>query len=317
MINIKSNEELLRMTIKNISIIGLGALGILYADHFTKYLPKKNVQIIADEHRIQRYKKQGLYCNGELCHFNYLQPSAIHTPADLIIIATKFDGLAEAIQIIKPLVGEQTIILSVINGIVSEDMLAQEFGFEHVLYCVAQGMDAHKINNQMSYMNKGILSIGADHPEMSKQSLSKVANFFTATKLPFEVDVNMHHRLWGKFMLNVGVNQTVAAIEGTFNDIFIEGAARQTMIGAMKEVIQIANLEDVQLTDQDLNYWLDVLSTLNPAGKPSMAQDVEAKRKSELPLFAGTVLQLAEKHKISVPYNQSLYDIITKKEMAY
>lgn len=305
------------MTINNVSIIGLGALGILYAEHFTKHLSQKAIQIIANEQRIQRYKKEGVYCNGELCQFNYVAPTDIHSTSDLIIIATKFDGLDDAIQTIKPLVGEQTIILSVINGIISEEILAEAFGFEQILYCVAQGMDAHKIGNQMTYVNKGILCIGADQPAMSQQALSDVADFFTKTHLPFEIDPNMRHRLWGKFMLNVGVNQTVAAIEGTFKDIFVEGEARQTMIGAMREVIQIANLENVPLTEADLDYWLDVLSKLTPDGKPSMAQDVEARRKSELPLFAGTVRQYAKKHGISVPFNDALYAQITEKEMSY
>ncbi|MBQ0140762.1 MAG: ketopantoate reductase family protein [Kurthia sp.] len=305
------------MTIQSISIIGLGALGILYAEHFTKHLHNENLQIIADESRIQRYESQGIYCNGELCHFNYATPGSIHTPSDLIIVATKFEGLEEAIQTIKPLVGEQTIILSVINGIISEEMLAEAFGYQHVLYCVAQGMDAVKQKNQMTYVNKGLLCIGNDHPEMSSQALSSVATFFEKSQLPFEIDANMRHRLWGKFMLNVGVNQTLASIEGKYGDIFLDGPPRQTMVGAMREVIQIANLEGVALTESDLDYWLQVLSKLSPDGKPSMAQDVGAKRKSELPLFAGTVLKLARKHQLAVPYNESLYDIITQKEMLY
>lgn len=305
------------MAIKNISIIGLGALGILYAEHFSQKLHTEDFQIIADEKRIQHYQKEGIYCNEALCQFNYVTPHTARSTSDLIIIATKFDGLAEAIQMIQPLVGEQTIILSVINGIISEEMLAEAFGYHRVLYCVAQGMDAAKKGNHMTYVNKGILCIGADHPEMSQKALSDVADFFQKTQLPFEVDDHMRHRLWGKFMLNVGVNQTLASLEGTYQDIFFDGPARETMIGAMKEVIQLANLEGVALNETDLNYWLDVLTKLRPDGKPSMAQDVEAKRKSELPLFAGTVLTLAKKHNLATPYNEALYEKILQKEQAY
>lgn len=305
------------MTIKKVSIIGLGALGILYAEHFTNNLPKNALQVIADKNRIARYTEEGIYCNNIRYDFNYIAPEEITEPSDLIIVATKFDGLEEAIQAIKPAVGKDTIILSVINGIISEDVIAAAFGYEHVLYCVAQGMDALKKGNQMSYVNKGVLCIGADHPSMDSAAVQKVADFFTETQLPFEIDDQMRHRLWGKFMLNVGVNQAVASIEGTFADVFKEGEPRMIMICAMEEVLTLANLEGVELSKADLNYWLDVLSTLNPDGKPSMAQDVEAKRKSELPLFAGTVLQLAEKHRIDTPYNAMLYTIIHEKELKY
>lgn len=305
------------MSIKSVSIIGLGALGILYADHFTKRLPKEDVQIIADQQRIHRYEKEGIYCNGELCHFNYVTPEAITKTSDLIIIATKFDGLEDAIRTIRPLVGEQTVILSVINGIISEELIGEAYGFEHVLYCVAQQMDAYKVGNDMSYVNKGVLCIGDGYPGMSTQAISRVAEFFTLAELPYEIDDNMRHRLWGKFMLNVGLNQTVASIEGTFSDVFDEGEARTTMIGAMKEVIQLANLEGVALNEDDLSYWLDILSKLNPAGKPSMAQDVDARRISELPLFAGTVLQLGQKHQLATPVNSELFRLMTEKERQY
>lgn len=305
------------MTIKKVSIIGLGALGILYAEHFTTNLPKNALQVIADKKRIARYTEEGIYCNDLRYDFNYIAPEDITEASDLIIVATKFDGLEEAIQAITPAVGKDTVILSVINGIISEEVIAATFGYEHVIYCVAQGMDALKKGNHMSYVNKGVLCIGADHPSMDSEAVKKVADFFTETKLPFEIDDQMRHRLWGKFMLNVGVNQAVASIEGTFADVFKKGEPRTIMISAMEEVLTLANLEGVKLTKDDLNYWLDVLATLNPDGKPSMAQDVEAKRKSELPLFAGTVLKLAEKHHVDVPYNAMLYSIIKEKEMKY
>lgn len=305
------------MSIKTVSIIGLGALGILYADHFSKQKYSKKLQIIADETRIKHYKEQGIYCNDALCHFNFVTPEEIDKPSDLIIVATKFDGLQDAIRSISPAVGEQTIILSVLNGIISEDVLAEAFGYDKLLYCVAQGMDALKINNKMQYTNKGILCFGADHPQMNEKHVNTVAKFFKKTKMPFEVDTNMRHRLWGKLMLNVGVNQTLASIEGTYQDIFIEGDARNTLIGAMEEVLTLANLEGVPLTKDDLNYWLDVLSTLDPNSKPSMAQDVEAKRFSELPLFAGTIIELGHKHNVSTPVNEKLFHIIAEKESSY
>lgn len=118
-------------------------------------------------------------------------------------------------------------------------------------------------------------------------------------------------------MLNVGVNQTVAAIEGTFHDVQIEGEARDMMISAMREVIKIGQAEGIALSEKDLAYWLDILATLNPEGKPSMAQDVDAKRKSELPLFAGTIRKLGVKHQIATPTNDKLYAIIQAKESNY
>lgn len=306
------------MEIKTVSIIGLGALGIMYAHHFSKKLSKSSVRIIADEERIRRYTEKGIYCNGKLCDFNYVTPEEAVSPSDLILFTVKFDGLQEAIESLKTYhVGEHTIFMSALNGIISEEMIGQAFGYENVLYCVAQGMDAVKIDNQLTFAHQGKLVFGDKEPGKISEQTRAVQRFFDLVELPYEIDTNMNHRLWGKFMLNVGVNQTVAVYKSNYGEVQKEGEARQTMIAAMREVIKIADKEGIGLTESDLKYWLSVLDTLSASGKPSMAQDVDAKRYSEVELFSGTVLRYAKKHGVKVPVNQMLYKKIFSIESEY
>nr|WP_106781258.1 ketopantoate reductase family protein [Lysinibacillus timonensis] len=305
------------MDIKTVSIIGLGALGIMYAHHFSKSLPKENVRIIADEKRIKRYLNNGIYCNGQLCDFYYVTPNDEVEPADLVLFTVKFDGLEDAILSVKKHVGNHTIFMSALNGIISEELIGQSYGEENVLYCVAQGMDAVKVGNQLTFENKGMLVFGDKEPGQTSYKTKRVAEFFQKIKLPYEIDTNMSHRLWGKFMLNVGVNQTVAVYKSNYGEVQKEGEARTTMIAAMREVIMISEMEGIQLTEEDLQYWLRILATLSPDGKPSMAQDVDANRFSEVELFSGTVLQYAKKHGIKVPVNEMLYRKIFDIESEY
>jgi 2-dehydropantoate 2-reductase len=89
------------------------------------------------------------------------------------------------------------------------------------------------------------------------------------------------------------------------------------MIAAMREVMELSKYENVEITEKDLDYWLNILDTLNPEGKPSMRQDTEAKRPSEVDLFAGTVVNLGKKHNIPTPVNQMLYDEIKEMEKSF
>jgi 2-dehydropantoate 2-reductase len=305
------------MEIKKVSIIGLGALGILFGHHLSKKLPKEDLKIIADDARIKRYESQKVYCNGERCDFNYITPDEICEPADLLIFAVKNDGLKDAITSVKHHVGKQTVIISALNGITSEAIIGEAYGLEKVLYCVAQGMDAVKVGNQLTYDHMGMLCFGEREPEIFSEKVKSVAAFFEKTGVPYEVDTNMVKRQWGKFMLNVGVNQTVAIYKGNYGEIQREGKARDMMIAAMREVIALSEKEGIHLTESDLDYWLSVLATLSPDGKPSMAQDVEAARFSEVELFAGTVLKLADKYRVSTPINKELYDRIKLIESKY
>jgi 2-dehydropantoate 2-reductase len=178
-------------------------------------------------------------------------------------------------------------------------------------------MDAVKEGNELTYHNMGMLCFGEREPGIMSQKVKRVSGFFKKLEVPYEAVIDMYKRQWGKFMLNVGANQTVAVYEGSYDEIQKEGEARDTMISAMREVIALSEKAEVNLTDSDLNYWLKILGTLSPDGKPSMRQDMEARRYSEVELFAGEVLQLGRKYGISTPVNRMLYDRIKCIEGKY
>lgn len=156
-----------------------------------------------------------------------------------------------------------------------------------------------------------------ENQESLVKKTKRLSEFFKSVELPHQVDTNMTHRILGKFMLNVGVNQTVAVYESNYGEVQNECEARNTMIAAMREVIAISDKAGVPLTEDDLNYWLNVLDTLSPEGKPAMAQDIGAKRLSEVELFAGTVLKLGKKYGIDTPLNKMLYEKIKEIESEY
>ncbi|CZR08286.1 ketopantoate reductase family protein [Trichococcus collinsii] len=305
------------MKIETVAIIGLGALGILYGHHFTKAVGKDRVRIVVNKERMARYQEQGFTFNGEACNFQYVdETDASLAPADLVILAVKGTHLDEAIETARHQVGPETTIISVLNGIASEEVIGAAFGDEKVIHCVAQGMDALRIGNDVKSVHIGELRIGLDAAEKQAR-LDAVAAFFEETGLPHVVEADILHRMWAKFMLNVGVNQVLMVKEGTFRDIHEAGPSRDLMIAAMREVLPIAQKEGVNLTETDLENDLAIIDGLTPLEMPSMRQDGIAKRPSEVELFAGTILKKAKKYGLPAPTNQYLYDQIQAIEATY
>lgn len=303
--------------IKTVTVVGLGALGIMYATYFTDKLSKENVRVIADQGRIDRYMKSGIYCNGRMCDFNYVLPEAVQKPADLVLFCVKFNQLQQAIEDAKHQVGKDTLILSALNGISSEEIIGKALGMEKVLYCVAQGMDADKLDNKMNFTHMGMLSYGEKNNTVRSEKVNTVKDFFDTIDFPYEIPQDMNHKLWGKFMLNTGVNQTVAVFETNYGGIQVEGEPRNVMIAAMKEVISLSEKKGTNLTEEDLKYWLNVLSKLNPSGIPSMRQDMIAGRKTEVELFSGTAIALGKQYQIPTPVNESLYEKVKEMEKGF
>lgn len=301
--------------IKRTAIIGMGALGLLYGEHIASADGNNAVSFILDENRFERYKSRSFTCNGKQIILP-MQKASIKEAFDLIIVAVKYNSLESALETMKNCVGPDTIIMSVINGISSEEIIGNRFGQEKMIYTVAQEMDAMREDGNLHYTKKGVLCIG-HLPQQNSENLDSVAAYFESIKLPYRIVENILYRIWTKWMLNVGINQTCAAFDTNYGETLSPGKPYNTFIAAMQEVIELSKLEGVNINPEDIQKWIEILKSFDQKGYPSMAQDRKARRKSELEMFAGTVLSLAKKHGINVPANQFLYNEIKRIEAEY
>lgn len=301
--------------IQKIHIIGMGALGLLYGNMIIENGKNKTVQYLMDKKRAQKYSGQKISCNGILKTFDIICEEDA-TPADLLIVAVKATGLEAAIHSMRNSIGPETIIISVLNGIDSEQMIGEKFGFANIIYSVAQGMDAMKFGNEFQFEHSGELRIGATE-KTNIHAYQRIKAFFDETQIAYTEEENILQRLWSKFMLNVGINQVCIAYGITYGQALTEGEPNRIMIAAMREVIALANAEGIPLTEKDLNNYIQILSKLNPDGMPSMAQDRVNKKYSEAESFAGTVIRLAQKHGLYVPSNRYLFSRVKEIEACY
>lgn len=301
--------------IKKTAIIGMGALGLLYGNQIKEGKGDEAISFIVDKDRFESYKGRKFSICTEEKTFN-IELSDEAKPADLVIVAVKYNALESALDTMKNVIDDHTIIMSVMNGITSEEIIGKRYGFKNMIYTVAQGMDAMRFGDALNYTKMGELRIGVKKNE-DTSSLMKVKALFDEINMPYTLDEDIIYRMWGKFMLNVGINQTCMMYETTYSGALKPGKANETLIGAMEEVIQIANAEGVNLSQKDIDYYIDILNTLDPDGVPSMRQDGIAKRKTEVDMFAGTVIEIARRHGIAVPVNERIYDTVKKMEASF
>lgn len=135
--------------------------------------------------------------------------------------------------------------------------------------------------------------------------------------MPYVIEDDIMFRLWGKFMLNVGINQTCMVYGHTYGQALSEGESNRALLAAFREVIAVAQAEGIGLSEKDVNQYIEILKTLSYDGLPSMAQDRINKKPSEVEAFAGTVISLAKKHHIYVPTNEFLYKKVKEIESLY
>jgi 2-dehydropantoate 2-reductase len=299
--------------IENIAIIGAGALGGIYASIFNQ-MDNRCVSFIASGDRFERLRRDGLVVNGTPFQIPVSLPEDPLPPADLIIVAVKEYQLRDAIGDIKRRVGPHTAIISVMNGIDSERLIGAACGEEKVLYAIAVGIDAVREGNRINFSRQGKILFGEANNNNVSERVGRVQDFFIRAGINFETPPDMIRILWWKFMINVGINQASAVMRAPYGAFQVPGEARELMEGAMREVILLAEKENVSLSEEDIKTWLAVLAGLNPAGKTSMLQDVEAGRKTEVEMFAGRIVELGERHGVPTPVNARLFGLIEEIE---
>lgn len=294
--------------IKNVLVCGIGAVGSIYADKIEKFSPD-NLRILVDKERLERYQTNPTVFNGRILNFNYILPEATDFKADLIIIATKFDGLNEVIQNIKNFVHNDTIILSLLNGVTSEKIIAETYGRDKLLYSYFIGHSAIRVGRKITHDDVNTIVYGSEN-EVDIENVESVKKYFEKVGINYKIPTDIIHSLWQKFMLNVAANQTTAVLRMTFGELLANKKAMEFIKNISKEVQEIAKAEGVKNSDTLIDEVVEHLHTMIPEGKTSMLQDVEAGRETEVDMFAGTIIELGKKHRISTPYNKILKELL-------
>ena len=304
--------------IERVSLVGLGAVGSSYLSRMAKNVPVESLRVIASGARAERYRG-GVSVNGELFFFPVYEPGDEAEPADLLIFAVKNNQLPQAISDAKRHVGPDTVILSLLNGVVSERVIAEGYGSGNVLCSHVMGLDAVRTEDGTAYEHLGYISFGerVNTPGAYSENTLAVAEFFRRAGIPYRIPENMTKELWLKFMLNVGANQVSAVLRCPYRAIRESQRVRGLVREAMAEAAAVSAYEGVCLGEDDIDACLAILDKLSPQGKTSMLQDVEAGRRTEVDVFGGTVVSLAARHGVPAPLNETLVSLILAMEETF
>ena len=148
------------MQINKVAFIGKGGVGLLYGSMIAKALGNDAVEYVMDDTRFERHAGDALTVNGKPCDLTSVRASEA-TPADLVILTVKTTGLDQALKTMERVVGPNTLIASLCNGITSEQKIAERFGWKHTVLGICQGMDAVFLDGALTFTNAGEIRFGA------------------------------------------------------------------------------------------------------------------------------------------------------------
>ena len=147
-----------------------------------------DLDVLADPARIARYGSRPTVVNGQPVAFPMV--TSAEAPADLALVAVKRGALEEAIELLTPQVGPDTVILSLLNGIDSEEVLAAAFPQATVLLALSVGIDAVRDDREVHYSSLGRIVFGEPaNPGPHADQVAAVAAIFDRAGIAYQVSV--------------------------------------------------------------------------------------------------------------------------------
>lgn len=293
------------MSIEKVAIVGAGAVGAYFIAGLSEKLGD-NLCLVAKGERKLHLEQQGLIINEK----NYELP--VKTPeeakdADLIIVAVKYGALQGILEDLKTMVRPETIIISPMNGVDSEEIIGNAVGIEHLVYTMIK-ISAERIENKIAYDPKVTpgLYYGAVKDESQQHFMVKeLETLFADTPVGMNFCTDILQAIWYKYALNISRNLPQAMIGVGFGAYFTSEYVIRLSEMLCDEVVAVAKAKGIDISDRNNAMGKNVV--INPKARFSTLQDLDAKRHTEIDMFSGTLIRLGKELGVPTPYNEVVY----------
>lgn len=234
--------------------------------------------------------------------------------ADLVIIAVKLWDSEAAIEAIRPLVGPETGVLSLQNGVTKDENLKQAFGEQAVMGGVAY-VGTHiarpGVIAQTGPMQRLIFG------EYSGERTARAEKLLAAARqacLDAALVDDIRRAIWEKFVFLVGLSGTTAVARRPIGPIRSNPLSRALLHDVMREVVTVGRAEGVALPDDEADRAMQRADNVSPDMTSSMHHDLERGNRLEVQWLAGTVVDIGARHGVATPCNRAIRDILAVHE---
>lgn len=296
------------MKIRNIAVIGAGAIGAyIYYCLFGKIRSGEiSFSFIASGERKQRLETEGLRIQSETYRPDIKTPEEAHG-ADLLMVSVKYTALRSVLDDIRKIADEHTIVLSLLNGIDSEEIIAEVLDPSQVIPCFMRVAAQHN-GRELTFNPASAFGIyyGSVCPAHDAR-IGELNELFEGTDLPYHACSDIISQQWHKYALNISANLPQAVLNvgtGAYRDSEHAAWIRDRLA---EEVLHVADAYCIHIDHVQYGKW-------KPDGRLSTLQDLDQKRKTEIDMFLGVLIRKAAAVGISVPYSEYTYHVIKALE---
>lgn len=297
-----------------IAVVGAGGLGGYYGGLIAKNT-NHEVYFIARGEHLKRLQQDGLRVVSP--HGSFSMPvkatdsPKVIGPAELVLYTVKTYSDEAAKELLAPLMGKETILLSLQNGVDKERRLSKWVGKEHViggLTYIEAFIQKPGVIEQKSAKREVILG---ELDGRVTERIGRIEALFREATIPVRVTQEIQREIWKKFIFISSFSAITTATRSPIGPIRDHGVTLDLLGRLVHEGVLVARAHGIPLTEEEENGILQVALSFEPETKSSMQKDEEAGKPIEVEDLSGAVYRLGKEKNVETPVHQTLYGILT------
>lgn len=300
-----------------IGIVGAGAMGSVYAALLAGAGNEVWVLDVWRAH-IEAIRAHGLRVQGasgdRTVHPHATLDARDAGPCDLVVISTKAADIEAAAANGAPMIGPQTMILTIQNGLGSAERLGALVGPERLLVGIAGGFGASIVGPGHAHHNGWeIIRLGPAAGGVT-EDVRRVAAVWREAGFRVEVAADIHAMIWGKLICNIAYSATCTVTGLRIGEVPRNPGAWAVARQCVLETCEVARAKGIPLPSADPIAYVRDFSEKIPNAQPSMLLDLLAGRRTEIDALNGAVVREAEAIGLAAPVNRVMRDLVKALE---
>lgn len=307
-----------------IGMVGVGAIGGLIGGLLAE---NGNDVTFVDpwQDHVDAINENGLYMevSGEEDSGRYVPVTKATTDPkeagvmDAIIFLVKGSKTLDTIEEIKPMIGDDTIVVTLQNGIGNPEKIASVIGEDNVGYGVIEFSSVLMGPGKIRYELADGIIFGKQLSDNENPNFTELVERFNKSEMDFRVTDEADEKIWSKLVINGNYNVLCGITGIKMGELLGTEEGKDLMANITKEIVDIANAKNIPLDYEAELHHLEDLGTKVANHYPSLAQDVARQVVTEVVSINGAIVEEGKRVGVAAPYNEAVYKIMRVIEQNY
>ena len=295
-----------------VAVFGAGGVGAYFGGRMAQ--AGADVHLIARGTHLAALRESGLTVNSVYGDFHVDLP-ATDEPAtigdcDYVLFTVKSTDTESAARDLHPLIGDETAVITLQNGVRNEELLADEIGSEHVMGGAAYIFSTIAEPGVIDHTGGPTRFVYGELDGRRSARAERLEEFCRAADIDVVLSDDIRTDLWTKFMFICAHSGMTAASRLPIGTIRETEASMAMFTRLMDEVAAVAGAEGIDIGEDTIQKWLDLVDGLEPGMYSSLHYDLTHEKPMELEALHGDVVDRAETHDVDVPMTAAVYALL-------